>query len=102
MGQRYTFYNVGPQGLQELFGDHIYTRRIMIELQLGDGSWDAFDIIEERVRELLLNNKQITGFTSYVYNPEDGADGYYRPRFGYLKKILPGVWEYQIYQKFTD
>ena len=102
MGQRITFYDVGPQGQQKPYGDHIYTRRIMVEYQLGNGSWEAFDIIEDRVRELLLNNKQITGFTTYIYNPEDGADGYFSRRFRYLKKISPGVWEYQTYKKFTD
>lgn len=102
MSKRYTFFNVGKQGQAKPYGDSYYTQRLMIEFQKEDGSWELFDIIEDRVKEILLDNKRTTGYTEYVYKPEDGQSGYFSRRFSYLKKISPGVWEYQTYQKFTD
>lgn len=102
MGKRYTFFDVGKQGQERPYGDSIYTQRLMVERQEENGTWVPFDVIEDRIRDILKANQSTTGFTDYVYKKEDGQGGYFRRRFVYLMKISPGVWEHRTLRKFCD
>lgn len=104
MAQRYTFMHIGKQGQLRPYGDSFTTVQLLVECSgnEGDADWVPFDIIEDRIKDVLKANKHVTGYTDYVYKPEDGEGGYFSRRFGYLKKISPGLWELQTYSKFTD
>lgn len=106
MGIRYTVTKEGKQGQLRPYGPSYNCQRVFFErlssLENGDPVWIPFDIIEDRVRDWLKENKRTTRFTEYVYKKEDGQSGYFSERFGYLRKISPGLWEYQTWHEFCD
>jgi hypothetical protein len=103
MAARYTVEHL-QQGQQRPYGDSIYVTRFSIEHNHAEGGeWVPFDIIEDRVRELLKGIPS-TGFTDYVRpTGRQLTEGEHFTKYlVYLKKVEPGVWEFKCVSAFCD
>jgi hypothetical protein len=101
---RYTVTTVSPYG-QRPYGPWIRTYQVLFEVDYGgSGGWKPSETLtEEFVREKL--NKLGHGFTEFTYPPTDReatTSDYFATRLQYLKKVGPGLWEFQTYEANTD
>lgn len=97
-------------GQARAYGPTTHKVQVLFELRTSwgpepRGEWRPYDELkEENVRQRLTNLQ--CGFTEFTYPPKeptgDAMGDYYRTRLVYLKKVGPGLWEFETSAEYTD
>lgn len=93
---RITYENISRG--QRPYGDTFHGYRVTFERQwrTDEDTLRPWDLPEERVRQEL--KRLSIGFV----DPDDKLEGWWSTRLEYLRKIAPGVWEFETRSPYTD